>query len=84
MKIYIDYENQEEENTSNLDIKPILDNKKVVSVTISVKGQPEIILGKPYQYQQEIIDMMKVISNQNFQFDKLKKDYEYLKNNSKE
>ena len=78
MKLYIEYENQVEAKSNIVKVFPKTKNKKVVSVDIKVLGQPTIIQRKPYIYEEEISEMLKVISNQNERFDSLMKDYKDL------
>lgn len=78
MKIYIEYTNPVEAKCNQVKILPKTKGGKVVSVAIYAQGQPEIRTGKPYEYEQEITEMLKTISEQNKHYDALKKDYESL------
>lgn len=76
MKIYIEYTNPVEAKCSQIKVLPKTKGGKVVSVSILAQGQPEIRTGKPYEYEQEIMEMLKTISEQNKHYDALKTDHE--------
>lgn len=78
MKIYIEYTNPVEAKCNQVKILPKTKGGKVVSVAIYAQGQPEIRTGKPYEYEQEIVEMLKTISAQNKHYEVLKKDHTAL------
>ena len=78
MKIYIEFDSPVEEKCNPVRILPRVKKGKVQSVSVIAQGQPHITIGKPYDYEQEINQMMIHISNQNRIIDKSNKAFDKL------
>ena len=78
MKIYIEFDSPVEEKCNPVRVLPRVKKGKVQSVSVIAQGQPQIIIGKPYDYEQEIGQMLIQFSNQNKLLDNANKAFDKL------
>ena len=78
MKIYIEYESPIEAQSKLVKVVPRKRAGDVEKVSVIIQGKPTITEGRPYEYEQEIMQMLLHISKQNVDFQKLKEAFDKL------